>query len=381
MRTLSRFLVTIVVLAAVLLVGAGWHDSTQLLDPGTGGDPVRDMAVVAVTGDTVTLRPRDAPDREVRDLTGDLVVGLDTGDGFLRLSGPPVSTDGSAVERTAELVTGSFPEPGDAGLLTLDAWPDDPTLVGLDVEEVSVLGPVGDLPGWVFPGHGRAADDWVVHVHGRGGSRATALRTVGTVVGDLGRSALVITHRNDVGAPASPDGNGHVGDTEWEDLQAWLLWLERGHDVDTVTLFAAGQGASVAASCLRRCVDEVSVDAAILDSPLLSLRETLELQAADRGVPDPLIGPLLASTRVVSGLRGGPEFGNLEHVRALADLDLPILLLHGEQDETVPIGPTLDLAAADPDQVDLVTWTGGHDRGWNVDPDVYEAALTAFLTR
>lgn len=381
MRALVRLLVGLVVLGVIVLGAGGWYYSTQLLDPGVGLEVARDLAVVDVTDTTVTLRPDGAPDWEVRDLSGDLLLGLDTGDDHLLVSGPPVSTDGDAVERTAEVVTGSRPQPGDRASLTTYTQPADPSVLGLGVEDVTVAGPLGELPGWVFPGAGDTADDWVVYVHGRGGDRRTALRTIPHVVGELGHSALVVTHRNDVGAPASPDGYGHFGDSEWQDLEAWLLWLDDTHDVGTVTLFAFSQGASVSASCLRRCVDEVQVDAAILDSPLLSIDRTLDLQAADRGVPGPLIDPLLAVTGAITGLRGGPDLGNLEHVQALADLDLPILAFHGEQDESVPIGPARKLAVADPEQVELVTYAGDHIRGWNIDPGGYEAELTKFLGR
>lgn len=381
MRTLVKLVVNLVVLAVVVLFVGGWIYSTQLLEPGTDPDPPRDLSVVASTTDTVTLRPQDAPDSEVRDLHGDLITGLDTPDGFLQLSGEPVAVDGDAVERRAELVAGTPPSAGDPGRLTSYAWPDDPTIVGLDVEQVVAQGPLGDLPGWVYPGSGEAADDWVVYVHGRGGTRATALRTLDTVVGELGRSALAITMRNDIGAPPSPDGHGHFGDTEWQDLEAWLLWLATTQDVDTVTLYGFSQGGSVAASCLRRCVEEVDVDAAILDSPLLSITATLDLQAADRGIPGPVIPPLLASTELLAQARGGPDFDNLEHVAPLAAMDLPMLAFHGEEDQTVPIGPTIELAEAAPDHVELITYAGDHIRGWNVDPAGYESAITAFLDR
>lgn len=381
MRALLKVVAVLAVVVAVLFVAGGWYYSTQLLDPGVEDAPTRTLAVVDVTDTTVTLRPQDdTPDWQVRDLGDDLLLGLDTAGGHLLVSGPPVSTDGDAVERTADVVTGARPAAGDRARLTTNTQPHDPAVLGLPVEEVTVTGPVGDLPGWVFPGSGEAADDWVVYVHGRGGDRATALRTVPHVVGELGHSALVVTHRNDVGAPPSPDGHGHFGDTEWEDLEAWLLWLDDQHDVDTLALFAFSQGASVSASCLRRCVDEVEVDRAVLESPLLSIDATLDLQAADRGVPDPLIDPLLGVTEVITGLRGGPDLDNLEHVGPLADLDLPILAFHGDRDMTVPIEPTDSLADADPDQVTFVTYEGGHTRGWNVDPEGYEDVLTDFLS-
>jgi uncharacterized protein len=380
MRTLLKLVVNLVMIALLLLVVGGWYYSTQLL-PAVSDDPEpRTIEVVDSGEDTLTLRPTDeAPDWAVDDLRADEVVGFDGAEGYVRLSGPPVGIDGDEVERTGELVTGGWPGAGERGSMDSYAWPDDPTTTGLPVTEVTAPGPLGDLPGWEFTGTGEAADDWVVYVHGRGGSPTTALRTVGTVVGDLGHSALSITYRNDNEAMESPDGFGHYGDSEWEDLQAWLDWLTANREVETVTLYGYSQGGSVVAACLRRCTGTEVVTRTVLDSPLLSIQATLELQAAERGIPEPVIGPLLVSTKFISELRGGPDFDNLEHVDALAELDMPILAWHGDDDHTVPDEPTGQLGLEDPDQVTVLTYAGGHIRGWNVDPTAYEAELTAFL--
>ena len=49
--------------------------------------------------------------------------------------------------------------------------------------------------------------------------RSGALRTLPTIVGQE-ISSLVITYRNDPGAPNSLDGLYHLGQTEWKDIEA-----------------------------------------------------------------------------------------------------------------------------------------------------------------
>ena len=382
MRRAVTWAVGVVVLVLVVgLAAGGWYYTDELLPAARPGDPATDVAVVDVAGGTITLRPDGAPPSDVDDLEGDDVVGFQHLTGYLQLMGDPVPAGDGATTRSFEVVAGTPPAAGDRGDVQAYAYPDDPTVLSLAVEEVVAPGPLGDLPGWHFPGEGQAADDWVVLVHGRGATRAETLRGVEAVVGETGRSALVVTYRNDPAAPASPDGFGHFGDTEWQDLQAWLGWLEESAGPSSITLYGFSQGGSVVSACLRWCQQADEVTGAILDSPLLSMHATLQLQAAQRDIPDPVIGPLLAATKVVSTLRGGPDFAHLEHVDALAELDLPLLVFHGRDDTTVPVEPSQDLASADPDQVTFVPYDGDHVRGWNVDPAGYTSAVVSFLRR
>lgn len=375
-RVITVGMALVVVLVVVGLAVGGWYYTNELLPAAVPGPRASDVEVVAVGGDTITLRPVDAPEPDVADLRSDHVVGFQHVTGYLQLFGAP--TDVGDVTRRFRIVSGTPPSAGERGDLQAHAYPDDPTTLGHEVEEVTAPGPTGDLPGWRFAGEGDAADHWVVLVHGRGATRAEALRGV-DIVRETGRSALVVTYRNDPEAPASDDGFGHYGDTEWLDLQSWLTWLHESDDPESITLFGYSQGGSIVAACLRRCEDTETVTGAVLDSPLLSMQATLELQAAERDLPGPVITPLLVATKAVSTLRGGPNFGNLEHVEPLADLDLPLLVFHGRRDTSVPFAPARALADLDPDQVTLVAHDGEHVRGWNVDPAAYEDEVVTFL--
>ncbi len=320
------------------------------------------------------MRSVGATEREDADLASDLVVGFEATTGYLQLT-DVVARAGDTVERRYRVVDGTVPEAGARGDVQAAAWPDDPGVVDPAGTRVTVPGPLGDLPAWELPGAG-GHDDWLVAVHGRGATLAEPLRTL-LAVPD--HPALVVGYRNDPGAPASPDGFGHFGDTEWEDLEAALAWLRAERDPDRIVLVGYSQGASIVAACLRRCDDTGDVVGAVLASPLLSMQATLRLQARQRGLPTPVIGPLLVATKAVSWLRGGPDHARLEHVSALADLDLPLLVTHGRQDTTVPFAPSRRLADADPDQVTFLPYDGEHTRGWNVDPARWEQAVRTFV--
>ena len=88
--------------------------------------------------------------------------------------------------------------------------------LGLDYQDVAVHDELGDFPAWYVPGSGPT---WFVDVHGHDGARGESLRYL-TALHRAGMPVLVPTYRNDVGAPASPDGIDHLGLTEWQDVNA-----------------------------------------------------------------------------------------------------------------------------------------------------------------
>lgn len=364
----------IVLLLAAALVGAGWYYSNELLPAATPSDPVYEVDVLAVEGNVTRLDVGDASEEyEQQDLTTGGVFGFETTSGYVHLT-EILDFTADEVTRRFEVVEGSLEE-GTRGEVQAYAYPNDPGVLDREVREVTVPGPLGDYPAWVFPADG---DDWVVFVHGRGATRAEALRAVDHVV-ELGVNALVVSYRNDPDTPPSPDGFGHYGDSEWEDLDAAVAWLLDRESVDDVVLFGYSLGGSVVASYLRRGEVPDQVVGVVLDSPLLSMHETLRLQARSRGIPSALLGPLLASATTISELRSDIDFSRLEHAAAADEIDRPVLLFHGRHDTSVPFEPAAAFAAARPDLVTFLPYNGDHVRGWNVMQDQYLAAIGDFL--
>jgi uncharacterized protein len=382
--------VTAVGLVVVLLLGlvaGGWYYSDQLLPAPPPYEPVLEVEVLA--------SDEAAGELELATTEGDLValdtVGLVAADGLLVLTGPAEQRPSSTVRR-GELLDGTWPETGELVGASVDTFTGDPQrTLGLDFTEVAVPSPDGPLPAWrVVPDDaGDAAGDadaagalpWVVLIHGRGGGLSEGNRAL-AVANRLGLPALTVSVRNDPDAPADPDGFGRYGDAEWEDLQAAIDHLQVEEQAERFVLIGYSQGASIALGFLRRSPDAASVDAAVLVSPLVSLHETLVLQAQQRGIPDPIIPPLLFATRWITTLRADLDFSQVEHVERIDELpdDLPLLVTHGDADTTVPVGPSRELAEALPDQVTYEEYAGSeHVREWNTDRERFEADLEALL--
>jgi pimeloyl-ACP methyl ester carboxylesterase len=365
LRTLRWLVAVVVVLALVAAGGIAWYFSGVAL--AVDHSPYYPQVVQRVGGGSVQLS---------RDQWSGVAgrYGLAWAGGYGTV-GPVTSTTASSVVRPYTPVRGTPP-------IGTDVWVDpfafegDPaSALGLDFEQVSVRSDVGDLPTWYVPG-APDAQTWVVFVHGRGGTRAESLRYLRTWH-ELGLPVVVPMYRNDIDAPASPDGRYHLGETEWRDAAAATRWaLTRG--ARDVVLAGWSMGGAIALQVADRAAAVASsVRGLVLDSPVLDWREVFASQGADRGLPRPLSA---LAVRVLEQ-RVDLDADRYDWPARASDLRVPVLLFHGDADSFVPAGPSRALARARPDLVTFVDVPGAeHTRAWNVDPARYERAMTGWLT-
>ena len=124
----------------------------------------------------------------------------------------------------------------------------------------------------------------------------------------------------------------------------------------------------------------------ILDSPVVDWRTVLRYQAREMKLPDPL--PQLAMEALgqpwsarLSGADQAIAFDALDMVARSAELDVPILLLHSDDDGFVPSDASHALAAARPDLVTMPAFTGArHTKLWNYDQTRWTEAITGWLS-
>jgi len=370
-------LLPVVVLAIGGLGIGGWYYSDQLLPAPPAFEPVPDVTITAVD--------EDAGELTLATAGGDIdlhTVGLVTDTGLFLADGGSES-DGTETTRTTTLLDGEWPAPGDVATTTVDTFHGDPaTSLGLPFDTVAVASEIGALPAWRVVPHGAPTQEtWAVIIHGRGASPSEGNRLL-PVFDDLALPSLSISVRNSRGAPADPEGFGYYGEREWLELEAAIEHLVEVEGARDVILVGYSQGGSVALSLLRRSTQAERIAGAVLISPLVSLDATLDLQARNRGIPEPVIPALLTSTRWISNWRAGLNFSQVEHADradALPD-DLPILITHGDADTTVPVEPSRELAALLGEQATYVEYAGvEHVREWNSDPERFEQDLRELL--
>ncbi|WP_299536631.1 alpha/beta hydrolase [uncultured Streptomyces sp.] len=277
------------------------------------------------------------------------------------------------VVRRLERVTVGALEPGDKVRLTPELHRGDPgTALGLHHIEVEIPGELGALPAWYVPA---ARDTWVIAVHGLGTTRAHPLNVMEFLHAQQ-LPVLDLAYRGDAGAPRPPEGLGHLGASEWRDLDAALRYAVR-HGAENVIVFGWSTGGAMA---LHACVNSALRDRVrglVLDSPVMDWKVTLRALAAARGVPGAVLPLAVRAAQGQTGLRGAP----LLDTSLPMSLHVPTLIHHGPGDTLAPWGPSRELAVRRPDLVTLHEVPDApHGAMYNADPAAYEETLRRFLT-
>ena len=365
-------IVALLIVAIAVLVGGGCYVSGQLKSGGLvpdHEDPELDLRVVAVGEGRVTLGVTSETDED-GDWSRDGILGLEWDGGYARL-GAILEVSDKQVSREYTPINGTL-RTGDMARVDGYAFPDDPQeAFGLPFEEVSFSSPLGDFPAWFVNGSGNT---WVIFVHGKGADRRESLRILPTLA-ELGLPSLVITYRNDENLPENPDGYHRYGQTEWEDLQGAASYaIERG--AEELILVGYSMGGAIVTNFLYQSPIADKVRGAILDAPMLDFGATVDLGASEKGYPS-LVSAL---AKAFAGFRFDIDWGELDYLKRIDELAVPILLFHGDADTTVPVETSDSLARARPDIVRYILVADTeHVRSWNTDRQAYESAVRDFL--
>ncbi len=372
-RRIAMWLAILAGLTVVILASVGWYYSSTFEDQALGvhsDSPKYNLRASIVEGGRVRLETTASTDPHGLWQTQG-TFGLEWEGGYGQI-GAVVVLSAPAAIRDFVLLEGALPD-GTAVRVDPFAFPKDPQVaLGFGYQDVAVAGPLGPLPAWFVDA---PSDTWAILVHGQGAKRHDMLRPLESIHA-AGLKALVITYRNDEGAPRERDGQYHYGDTEWEDVEAAATYAT-AHGATGLVLVGHSMGGGIVMSFLYRSPLAGSVRAVILDSPLLDFRTTIEWRARHLAP-----GPVIRYGMWVSELRFGIDWGRLNYLAPSGMLAAPILLFHGDADDKVPLATSQELRRRRPDLVDLITPAGaGHVQAWNRDPAAYRAAVASFLAR
>ncbi len=250
----------------------------------------------------------------------------------------------------------------------------------LPYESVLIGTPAGPCPAWLFPAE---STTWVIQVHGRGATRSECLRAV-PVLHAAGLPVLVASYRNDGEGPRTRPGSYGLGATEWRDVDTAIAHALR-HGAERILLMGWSMGGAIALQTLVSSAHRDAIAGVILDSPVVDWRTVLRFQAKEMKLPDPLTRLALDAlgrswSARLSGADQAIPFDDLDMVARAAELDVPILLLHSDDDGFVPAVASHALAKARPDLVTMPLFTGArHTKLWNYDQNRWTAAITDWL--
>jgi alpha-beta hydrolase superfamily lysophospholipase len=305
------------------------------------------------------------------------VYGLDWQAGHA-IVGPVLSEGDGTVTRRLSDVRG-YLVPGVHVGLDSHVYSGDPgQSLGLPFRTVGVPDPLGPMPAWLVPaapgGRPAARKAWAIVVHGHNDNRQNDLRIAPTLR-QTGLTSLHISYRNDLGAPESPDGLYHLGETEWIDLQAAVRYA-LSHGAQRVVLIGYSMGGELIAQFMQRSRLAKDVSALVLDAPVLDWRSLFEFNAEQMGLP----GFLGTPVQWMIDARVNPDWDSLDALQHLEDFHLPTLLFHSTEDDLVPISTSDDFAAKLPHWVTYYRVPRvGHTESWNLNPRLYDHRLRQFL--
>lgn len=339
-----------------------WHFSSRVLVP-DHSNWLKDVKVEALSGRRITLTRSEETERPG-------VYGLDWLGGHA-IVGAIVDEDEDTVTRKLREVRGYLAPEMEVGVEANVFGGDPGQAFGLPFSDVEVADELGPMPAWLVPGR---RDTWAIVVHGINSTPQTGLR----MVPGLHRAhlpTLLITYREDLGAPPSPDGLHHMGLTEWRDLDAAARYAI-GHGARRLVLVGYSMGGALVAQFMQKSPLAGRVDGLVLDAPALNWQRILEFNATEMGLP----GFMALPVEWAIGARIDTDWDSLDALRHSEDFQLPILLFHGDDDKVIPISLSEDFAAELPRWVTYYTAPeAGHVEAWNVNPSLYERRLSRFL--
>ena len=354
--------------ALILALGIGaalsWHFSSAVLVPDHSDWP-EDVTVETVKPGAIVLSSDDESRRPG-------IYGIEWQAGHAVI-GPVVRGDDGRVTRTLHEVDG-YLVPGTEVAIESDVYRGNPMQgLGMPFAAVGIRGELGTMPAWRVGG---AAPTWAILVHGINDDPEAGLRLL-PALRRAGLTSLLITYREDLGAPPSPDGLHHMGLTEWRDLEAAARYAT-SHGAHRLVLVGYSMGGSLVTQFMQHSRLAGRVCGLVLDAPALNWKEILSFHSSEMGLPGFLATPVEWAIDV----RIEPDWNDLDALEHPEDLRLPILLFHGPDDEVVPISTSDELAAELPRWVTYYRAPeAGHTEAWNVAPKLYERRLDAFLGR
>ncbi len=355
--------------ALAVAVAATWHFSSVVLVPDHHDWPL-EVTVEEVKPGRITLSSGHHSEQPG-------VYGLDWQTGHA-IVGPVLSEADGTVTRRLRDVRG-YLVPGIHVGLDSHVYSGDPAqALGLPFRSIGVPDPLGPMPAWLIPAAPRTPHatrgTWAIVVHGHNDNRQNDLRIAPTLR-RTGFTSLLISYRNDLGAPESTDGVYHLGETEWIDLQAAVRYA-LAHGAKRVVLVGYSMGGELITQFMQRSHLSRDVSALILDAPVLDWRSLIEYNAEQIGLP----GFLGVPVEWMIDARANPDWDNLDALKHTEDFHLPILLFHSTEDELVPISTSDKFAA------ELPRWVTyyrvpvvGHTESWNLNPRLYDRRLRTFL--
>ena len=326
-------------------------------------------SVISVDEEKVSFRPRG------KDISNGQLdnIGLVGRTGSLALSGPYTIEDGIITRQI--LSRNGFLEKGAWVRTSLFVHEENPKAnLDLNYHDVSFESELGTLTGWHIP---EDTNHWIIGIHGHRSYRTETMRFVPTFQ-KCGLNVLLSDYRNDENAPIDKGGYHMFGLTEWPDLESAVIFC-KANGAEKIFLMGHSMGGAILMKYLLESPTASIISGAILESPALDLNKIIEMKAAE--IPLLPRGAEYPVKKLVSRMVG-LRWEDLNYLKRTEELSTPMLLIHSQADETVPVSLSDQLATQRPDIVTYLRLENAlHAAAWNTDKEVVESSIGTFISQ
>ena len=393
---------SLIFILLLVLGGAGWYFSgviyngglnPEFTDSSSIGTAEDRVIVTNITSNSIQLNVEE-------ELWGPLlergIYGI-IGQNGVALVGNILSTSGTVVERELLELNGTIVEGdrirgtslvireknNDYKILGTSGWSGQAeegvytpkSVSNLDYETIFYKSDLGEFPAYLTK---EGDTGIVIFVHGYRGDYSRevfAKMRAGDLV-NMGYRSMIISYRNDRGLPKDPSGIYQYGATEWRDLDAAInKALEFS---DNIVLWGTSGGGGPVSSWLVNTDDKNKIKGIIYEAPVINFWESVEVNGAARFPWLP--SQLFSYFKIFTEVRYGVDFSEMDFTDAVINSTIPTLLLHGDDDEWVPVSMSDLIASERKENFTYIRYENvGHVTSWNADPDNYVYQLELFL--
>jgi pimeloyl-ACP methyl ester carboxylesterase len=262
----------------------------------------------------------------------------------------------------------------------------DPTVIGYRGDPMTALGlPFADMalntghgtaPAWLIPAEGEVKGrTWAIYVHGISGRRENGYCYV-SALHEAGFPVLLMSYRNDEGAPPSPQGKYGYGSYEWQELVFAVDYVRQAGASD-VLLIGDSVGGAIIGQFFVHSDRGWGISAVILDSPALDFAARVNNALTPFNLPLTPLFTALAQRTIA--LQYGIDIADAAVIRELAAFPGPLLVIHGTGDGVIPVAISDRLVARRVGITSMLRTASDHLTTRKDHPALFDATLRAFL--
>lgn len=260
---------------------------------------------------------------------------------------------------------------------TIIGYRGDPmTALGLPFEDVSLNTGQGPAPAWLIPADGEAkGKTWAIYVHGITGRRENGYRYV-SALHEAGFPVLLMSYRNDEGAPSAPQGMYGYGSYEWEELIFAVDYVRQAGASDAL-LIGDSMGGAIIGQFFVHSDRGWGVSAVIFDSPALDFAGRVNNALGPLNLPLTPLFTALAQRTVA--LQHGIDIADADIIPELASFTGPLLVIHGTGDGVIPVASSDRLISKRAGMTSMLRSASDHLTTRKDHPALFDATLRAFI--